>query len=380
MGSKSNKENRTEGVGNLGNLLKKDSKYWNDWRWQLKNRIKTPQGLKKYFKNLTEDEEKGLKLTAEEFPIAVTPYYLSLADPYNPECPIRKQVVPRYSEIDPKIQISCDPNALEEEGEIPHLTHRYPDRVLITLTTMCPVYCRHCMRKRKVGKPERAITEEEFKPIWDYIKKQNQIREVLISGGDPLVLSNEKLFHYIRQLKKIDHIEVIRIGTRTPVILPQRFYDDELLRFLEEISPVWIVTHFNHPKEITEEVSLAVKNIRKTANPVLNQTVLLKGINDNPQTMEELFRGLIRIGVKPYYLFHCDPIYGVVHFRTPIEVGLKIMSHLRGRVSGLAQPIYALDLPHGKGKVVLSPQYLVKKEGRKHYFRNYEGEIVEYEF
>jgi lysine 2,3-aminomutase len=364
----------------LGNFLKRNSQDWNNWRWQLKNRIKTPEGLKKYFKNLTEDEEKGLELTAEEFPIAVTPYYLSLADPYNPECPIRKQIVPRYSEIDPKKQISCDPNALEEETQVPHLTHRYPDRALITLTTMCPVYCRHCMRKRKVGKPERAITEEEFKPIWEYIKKHNQIREVLISGGDPLVLSNEKLFHYIRQLKKIDHIEVIRIGTRTPVILPQRFYDEELLKFLEEISPVWIVTHFNHPKEITEEVALAVKNIRKTANPLLNQTVLLKDINDNPQTMEELFRSLIRIGVKPYYLFHCDPIYGVVHFRTPIEVGLKIMSHLRGRVSGLAQPIYALDLPYGKGKVILSPQYLVKKEGRKHYFRNYEGEIVEYEF
>ena len=356
------------------------SKHWNDWRWQLRNRIKTPEGLKSYFKNLTEDELKGLELTAGQFPIATTPYYLSLADREDPNCPIRRQIVPTYSEIDPRVQVSCDPNALNEEERIPHLTHRYPDRVLITLTTMCPVYCRHCMRKRKVGKPERAITEEEFKPIWDYVKRNTQIREILISGGDPLVLSNEKLFHYIRKLREIDHIEVIRIGTRTPVILPQRFYDDELLRFLEEISPVWVVTHFNHPKEVTEEVKTAVRNIRKTGNPVLNQTVLLKGINDNPRTMEELFRKLISIGVKPYYLFHCDPIYGVVHFRTPIEVGLKIMSHLRGRVSGLAQPIYALDLPNGKGKVVLSPQYLVKKEGKVHYFRSYEGEIVPYEF
>jgi lysine 2,3-aminomutase len=353
---------------------------WNNWRWQLRNRIKTPEGLKNYFKNLTEDELKGLELTVERFPIATTPYYLSLADRENPACPIRKQIVPTYSEIDSRVQVSCDPNALKEEGKIPHLTHRYPDRALVTLTTMCPVYCRHCMRKRKVGKPERAITEEEFKPIYDYIKKTEQIKEVLISGGDPLVLSNEKLFYYIGKLKKIDHVEVIRIGTRTPVILPQRFYDEELLKFLEELSPVWIVTHFNHPKEVTEEVKTAIRNIRKTGNPVLNQTVLLKGINDNPHTMEELFRKLISIGVKPYYLFHCDPIYGVVHFRTPIEVGLKIMSHLRGRLSGLAQPTYALDLPEGKGKVVLSPQYLIKKEGRKHYFRSYTGEVVVYEF
>ncbi len=353
---------------------------FDDWRWQLRNRIRTPEGLRKYFKNLTEDEERGLNLTVEQFPIGVTPYYLNLADPEDPACPVRRQIVPTYSEIDPKMQISCDPNALDEEGQIPHLTHRYPDRALVTLTTMCPVYCRHCMRKRKVGKPERAITEEEFKPIWDYIKKNTQIREVLISGGDPLVLSTEKLAYYIREIKKIDHIEVIRIGTRTPVILPQRFYDEDLLRFLEEISPVWVVTHFNHPKEITEEVKTAVRNIRKTGNPILNQTVLLKGINDNPLTMEELFRKLIAIGVKPYYLFHCDPIYGVVHFRTPIEVGLKIMSHLRGRLSGLAQPVYALDLPGGKGKVVLSPQYLLKREGKKHYFRDYTGEVVEYEF
>ncbi len=353
---------------------------FDDWRWQLRNRIRTPEGLRKYFKNLTEDEEKGLSLVVKQFPIGVTPYYLNLADPEDPSCPVRRQIIPTYSEIDPKVQTSCDPNALEEEGQIPHLTHRYPDRALVTLTTMCPVYCRHCMRKRKVGKPERAITEEEFRPIWDYIKRNTQIREVLISGGDPLVLSTEKLAYYIREIKKIDHIEVIRIGTRTPVILPQRFYDEDLLRFLEEVSPVWVVTHFNHPKEITEEVKTAVRNIRKTGNPILNQTVLLKGINDSPLTMEELFRKLIAIGVKPYYLFHCDPIYGVVHFRTPIEVGLKIMSHLRGRLSGLAQPVYALDLPGGKGKVVLSPQYLLKREGKKHYFRDYTGEVVEYEF
>jgi len=352
---------------------------WNNWRWQLKNRIKTAEGIKKYFKNLTEDELKGLETTAKEFPIATTPYYLSLADKENPECPIRRQIIPTYSEIDPKKQLHCEPNALNEEEKFPHLTHRYPDRALITLTTMCPVYCRHCMRKRKVGKPERAISEDEFKPIYDYIKKHTQIKEVLISGGDPLVLSNEKLFHYVEKLKSIDHIEVVRIGTRTPVILPQRFYDEELLKWLENISPIWIVTHFNHPKEVTKEVETAIRNIRKTGNPILNQTVLLKGINNDPTVLEELFRKLLKIGVKPYYLFHCDPIYGVVHFRTSIEEGLKIYARLRGRLSGLAQPIYAIDLPEGKGKVPLCPQYLLKKEGNRYYFRNYQGEMVIYE-
>ena len=360
--------------------MERDNRNWNDWRWQLKNRIKTPEGLKNYFENLTEDEIKGLEFTHESFPIAVTPYYLSLADKRDPSCPIRRQIVPTYSEIDPRVQTFCEPNALSEEGEIPHLTHRYPDRVLVTVTTMCPVYCRHCMRKRKVGKPERAISEKEFSAVWDYIKRNPQIREVLISGGDPLVLSNEKLFHYIGELKKIEHVEVIRIGTRAPVILPQRFYDEGLLRLLEKYAPLWIVTHFNHPKEVTEEVTRAVENIRKTSNPILNQTVLLKGINDNTRTLEELFRKLIKIGVKPYYLFHCDPIYGVVHFRTSIEEGLKIVAGLRGRLSGLAQPTYALDLPGGKGKVVLNPPYLLGKGKRGYIFRNYEGEIVEYQF
>ena len=353
---------------------------FNDWRWQLRNRIRDPRELKGYFKNLTRDELKGLEYTTKTFPLAVTPYYLSLADREDPDCPIRKQIVPTYAEIDPNLQRFCDPNALNEEEEIPPLTPRYPDRISITVTTMCPVYCRHCMRKRKVGKPERAITEKEFKPIWEYIKRNTQIREVLISGGDPLVLSTEKLAHYIKALKSIEHIEVVRIGTRTPVILPQRFYDEELLRLLEEISPVWIVTHFNHPKEITKEVREAVGNIRKTGNVVLNQTVLLKGINDNPKILEELFRKLVAIGVKPYYLFHCDPIYGVVHFRTSVEEGLKIVSQLRGRLSGLAQPTYALDLPGGKGKVVLSPQYLLGKKGNTYYFRTYNGEVVEYPF
>ncbi|NPB05531.1 MAG: KamA family radical SAM protein [Aquificae bacterium] len=352
---------------------------WDDWRWQLRNRVKTPEGLRAYFKNLTEDEERGLELAARQFPVAVTPYYLSLADAEDPECPVRKQVVPRYSEVDPSVQVNCDPNALEEETEVPHLTHRYPDRVLITVTTMCPVYCRHCMRKRKVGKPERAISEEEFRRIWDYLKKNDRVREVLISGGDPLVLSNERLAHYLRELKKIDHLEVFRIGTRTPVILPQRFYDEDLLKVLEEFSPLWVVTHFNHPKELTEEAKKAIRAILKTGNPVLNQTVLLKGVNDDASTLEKLFRSLVKVGVKPYYLFHCDPIFGTVHFRTSIEDGLKIVARLRGRLSGLAQPTYAVDLPGGKGKVPLQPRYLLKKEGNRYYFRNYEGEVVAYD-
>ncbi len=355
-------------------------KEWNDWRWQLRNRIKTPEGLKNYFKNFTESELKGLELAAKKYPIATTPYYLLLADPEDPSCPIRRQIVPLYEEVNPEVQKFCQPDALKEEGEIPNLTHRYPDRVLLTVTTMCPVYCRHCMRKRKVGKPERAITEEEFKKAYDYIKGNPQIKEVLISGGDPLVLNTERLFYFVEKLKGIEHIEVIRIGTRTPVILPQRFFDNQLLRFLEKHSPLWIVTHFNHPKEITKEAKLAVRNILRTGNPVLNQTVLLKGINDDPETLEVLFRRLISIGIKPYYLFHCDPIEGVVHFRTSLEEGLKIVAALRGRLSGLAQPTYALDLPGGRGKVPLYPQYYLGRKGKKHFFRSYTGEVVIYLF
>jgi lysine 2,3-aminomutase len=361
-------------------MFARNSSEWNDWRWQLRNRVKTPEGLKSYFKNLTESEVKGLERVPQTFPIAVTPYYLSLASPEDPSCPIRRQIVPLAEEVDPSVQRHCDPNALEEETEIPHLTHRYPDRVLLTVTTMCPVYCRHCMRKRKVGKPERSISEKEFSRAVEYIKKHVGIKEVLISGGDPLVLSAEKLDFFISELKKIPHVEVIRIGTRTPVILPQRFFDGKLLKVLEKHSPLWVVTHFNHPKEITKEVKLAVRNILKTGNPVLNQTVLLKGINDNPKTLEELFRKLLTVGIKPYYLFHCDPIYGVVHFRTSIEKGLKIVAALRGRLSGLAQPTYAVDLPGGKGKVPLQPHYYLGKRGKVHLFRSYTGEVVEYPF
>jgi lysine 2,3-aminomutase len=349
-----------------------------EWVKQLRNRIRNPSEIEKIFKNLTEDEKKGLKETVKVFPIAITPYYLSLADKEDINCPIRNQIIPKYSEIDPKIQQNLWANALNEEDQIPHMTHRYKDRVLITITTMCPVYCRHCMRKRKVGKPEKALNEKEFKRIYDYIKKHKEIREILISGGDPLVLSTEKLFSYISLLKKIEHIEVIRIGTRTPVVLPHRFYEESLLRYLERYSPIWIITHFNHPKEITPEVKKATQLIQKTGSPILNQTVLLKGINDNASILKELFRKLVSLGIKPYYLFHCDPIYGTAHFRTSLKKGIYLYNLLKRDISGLALPFYALDLPHGKGKVIISENNILQLEDNRALLRTPWGEVVEY--
>jgi lysine 2,3-aminomutase len=351
---------------------------WRSYHWQIQNRVKTQEELERFLRLLPEEIE-GIRKTQGIYPMAITPYYLSLIDPEDPQDPIRLQAIPRAVEVDERVQCHGEPDALREEGEIPGLTHRYPDRVLVQTTTFCAVYCRHCMRKRIFSQGERAISIEQIKQITQYIKTHPEIREVLLSGGDPLTLSYEKLELLLSEIRKIPHVEIIRIGTRLPVLAPQRFFDQKLLDILEKYSPIWISTHFNHPKEITPEAEEAVENILRRGIPVLNQTVLLKGVNDDPQTMLELMRSLIRIKVKPQYLFHCDPIKGAVHFRTTVEKGLEIMDYLRGRISGYAIPTYAIDLPGGKGKVPLLPQYLLAKDGTKHVFRSWQGEIVEYD-
>ena len=351
---------------------------WKSYSWQIQNRIKTAQELERYIR-LTPEEKKGIEKTKGIYPMAITPYYLSLIDPEDPEDPIRLQAIPRAVEVDESIQSHGEPDALREEGQIPGLTHRYPDRVLVQTTTFCAVYCRHCMRKRIFSQGERSISPEQLRPMVDYVKRNSQIREVLLSGGDPLTLSYEKLEYILSEFRKIPHIEVIRIGTRLPVLAPHRFFDGKILDILEKYSPIWISTHFNHPKEITPEAQRAVENLLRRGIPVLNQTVLLKGVNDKPEVMLELMRKLIRIKVKPQYLFHCDPIRGAMHFRTTVEKGLEIMEHLRGRISGYAIPTYAIDLPGGKGKVPLLPQHLIKKEGTKHTFRSWDGELVDYD-
>ncbi len=351
---------------------------WRSYNWQIQNRIKSLEEIKKYI-NLLPEEEEGIKKTAGVYPFAITPYYLSLINPENPNDPIRLQAIPRAVEVDPKIQSFGEPDALKEEGDIPGLTHRYPDRVLLNVTTFCAVYCRHCMRKRIFSQGERARTKEEIDRMIHYIRKHEEIRDVLISGGEPLSLSNEKIEYILKRLREIKHVEIIRFGTRLPVLAPQRFYDDKLLDILEKYSPIWINTHFNHPNEITEYSAEAVERLLRRGIPVNNQTVLLKGVNDNPETMLKLFRELLKIKVKPQYLFHCDPIKGAVHFRTTVDKGLEIMRYLRGRISGFGIPTYAVDLPGGKGKVPLLPNYVVKREGNKFWFESFTGEVVEYE-
>ncbi len=350
---------------------------WRSYEWQIKNRIKTLEELKRFI-SLTPEEEEGIKRTQGIYPMAITPYYLSLMDPEDPDDPIRLQAIPRVVEVDERIQSRGEPDALKEEGPIPGLTHRYPDRVLMVVTTFCAVYCRHCMRKRIFSKGERSATKEEIDRMVDYIRKHEEIRDVLISGGDPLALSLEKIEYILRKLREIKHVEIIRFGTRLPVLAPQRFFNDRLLDILEKYSPIWINTHFNHPNEITDLSEEAVDRILRRGIPVNNQAVLLKGVNDDPETILQLSRKLLRIKVKPQYLFHCDPIKGAIHFRTTVDKGIEIISYMRGRISGMGIPTYAVDLPGGKGKVPISPNYVVRRDGNTFVFRSYNGELVEY--
>ncbi len=351
---------------------------WRSYTWQIRNRIKSLEELRRYVKLLPEEEE-GIRRTEGVYPFAITPYYLSLMNPEDPNDPIRLQAIPRAVEVDENVQRYGETNPFREEEEIPGLTHRYPDRVLLNVTTFCAVYCRHCMRKRIFSQGERSRTKEEIDRFVEYIRKHEEIRDVLISGGEPLSLSYEKLDYLLRRLREIKHVEIIRFGTRLPVLAPQRFFDDKLLDILEKYSPIWINTHFNHPNEITEYSAEAVDKLLRRGIPVNNQTVLLKGVNDKPEVMLKLFRELIRIKVKPQYLFHCDPVKGAIHFRTSVDRGLEIMRYLRGRLSGFGIPTYAVDLPGGKGKVPLLPNYIKKREGNKFWFESFTGEIVEYE-
>ncbi|PMP61384.1 MAG: KamA family radical SAM protein [Sulfurihydrogenibium sp.] len=349
---------------------------WKDWKWQIRNRFKTIEDLKKIIKL---QNEETLKKVSEIYHFGTTPYYIFLADRQNPNDPILKQILPDEKEIDENYQQGAflDPFLEDEKSPVKGLTHRYPDRVLFRATNFCSVYCRHCMRKRMFLEDERSRTKQEYDRMFEYIKSNKNIKEVLVSGGDPLTLPNSKLEYIIKNLYEIDHIDVIRIGSRELVANPFRFYDEELLEIFYKYDKVWLVTHFNHPNEITSETKKAVKNILSTGTPVLNQTVLLKDINDDKYTIENLMRELLKVKIKPYYLFHCDPTKGVYHFKTGIEKGIEIMEYLRGRVSGLGNPTFAIDLINGLGKVPLLPQYLIEKKENYYKFRNYEGKEVE---
>jgi len=350
---------------------------WLSYSYQIRNRVRDRDALRAFLR-LSPEEERGIERAGKLYPMAVTPYYLSLMDPEDPEDPVRRQAVPREEEVDERIQSSGEADPFNEEGEIPGLTHRYPDRALFVLTGFCAVYCRHCMRKRILTEDEGSRREGEIERMVRYVAEREEIREVLISGGDPLTLSNERLEYVLRRLREVKHVEIIRLCTRLPVTAPQRLLDDRLLDLLERYAPVWVSTHFNHPREVTELSEMAVDRLLRRGIPVLNQTVLLRGVNDSPETMLSLMRALLRIKVKPQYLFHCDPVRGVMHFRTTVDRGLQIMEYLRGRLSGMGIPTYALDLPGGKGKVPLLPDYILDRRGNTFLFRSPDGKAVEY--
>jgi lysine 2,3-aminomutase len=351
---------------------------WNDWRWQMRNAIRSVEDLKTTV-NLSPEGAAEIARVEKVYPIIITPHYLSLADTGDPQDPIWLQAVPRLAEISSSHHLAEDPLAEEDLSPVPGLIHRYPDRALIVATEMCPVYCRHCFRKRLFRADQPAALAPNFAQMIAYLRTAKKVKEVILSGGDPLMLSDQRLEHLISALRGIKHIEIIRIHTRVPVALPQRLFSRNLLEILRHYGPIWMVTHFNHPRELTAESARAVNLVLKAGVPVNNQSVLLKGVNDNVETMKELLRGLLRLKCRPYYLHHCDPVRGAGHFRTSIWKGMEIMEALRGRISGLAIPTYVVDAPGGYGKIPLAPKFIVSTEENAVVLRTYEGKRIRYE-
>jgi lysine 2,3-aminomutase len=349
-------------------------KDWNNWKWQFRHRITSVEELNRYIP-LSSKEQAEIKLVINRYPFAVTPYYLSLIHPEDPDDPIRKQAVPCFEEMTLADMGEEDPLEEKRDSVVPGLVHRYPDRVLMVLTDICPMFCRHCTRKREWQHGGWVRQEEEIEPMLNYIRNNPNVRDVILSGGDPLTLSTERLERVTYKLRKIEHVEIIRIGSRYPVVLPQRI-DDELCDMLSRYSPIWLNTHFNHPNEITPEAARACDKLLRAGVPVNNQTVLLRGINDSVETQLKLSHNLLKSKVRPYYLFQCDEVQGTEHLRTPVETGIRIIEGMRGHTSGLAVPTFVIDLPSGGGKVSLQPDYLLSHTRERLILRNYQGRII----
>jgi lysine 2,3-aminomutase len=346
---------------------------WQDWKWHFRHRITSVEELAKFIP-LTLREQAQLRLVTQRYPLAITPYYLSLIDPADPNDPIRHQAVPVFDEIALAGVGFEDPLEERRDSVAPGLVHRYPDRVLMVLTDICPMLCRHCTRKREWCHGGWVRSDREIEAMLDYIRNHKAIRDVVISGGDPLTLSTQHLEGVISRLRRIEHVEIIRIGTRFPVVLPQRI-DDELCAMLSKYGPIWLNTHFNHYREITSEAAAACDKLVRSGVPVNNQSVLLRGINDSVEIQTKLCQGLLKIKVRPYYLFQCDEVEGTEHLRTPVETGLKIIEGMRGHTSGLAVPTFVIDLPQGGGKIPLQPNYILSQGRDELLARNYRGHI-----
>ena len=349
---------------------------WNDWKWQVKNRIETLEDLKKYV-TLTPEEEEGVKKTLQTLRMAITPYYISLIDPNNPDCPVRKQAVPTGKETYQSPADLLDPLHEDEDSPVPGLTHRYPDRVLLLITDMCSMYCRHCTRRRFAGQKDGESAIDRIDRAIEYIAKTPQVRDVLLSGGDSLMVSDERLEYIISRLRQIPHVEIVRLGSRTPVVCPQRITDD-LVNMLKKYHPVWLNTHFNHPQEVTKEAAEACAKLANAGIPLGNQTVLLRGVNDCVNTMKKLMHELVKMRVRPYYIYQCDLSMGIEHFRTPVSKGIEIIEGLRGHTSGYAVPTFVVDAPGGGGKTPVMPQYVISQAPGKVVLRNFEGVITTY--
>ncbi len=353
---------------------------WDDWRWQTQNAIRSVRQLRTLLR-FTAAELEAIGRLESHYKLAIPPYYFSLIDPDNPDDPIRLQSVPSPLEAEnPSGYELEDPLEEDKDSPVPGLTHRYPDRVLLITTPNCSMYCRYCTRKRATltrGGWEGVSADDER--MIDYVRRTRSIRDVIVSGGDPLTLPIGKLRYYLDHLKAIDHVDVIRIGTRVPVTLPQRLFDQELVDLLASAEKVYIQTHFNHPREVTPEAARVCRTLLHAGMPVNNHSVLLKGVNDDLGTMRALLRGLLRIKVRPYYLFHCDPVTGAGHFRTSVWKGLQIMEGLRGHMSGIGIPTYVVDSPHGGGKIPMMPNYLVSMADDAVVLRNYEGMLIRYQ-
>lgn len=350
---------------------------WSDWRWQMKNRIQSTEVLAEYI-NLPDKKLRDIEMASDVFPMSITPYYASLINKEDIRCPIRMQSIPNRKELVEGCGDMDDPLHEDADSPVPGLTHRYPDRVLLMVTNECSLYCRHCTRKRKVGDNNRSITDRDIDMGIEYIKNHPEIRDVLLSGGDPFILSTNHLERIIRKVRGISHVQVIRIGTRTPVVMPQRV-TDELVKMLKKYHPIWVNTHFNHPREFTPESTQALAKLADAGIPLGNQTVLLRGINDCPVIIKKLSHLLVKNRVRPYYLYQCDLSRGIEHFRTPIAKGIEIMEALIGHTSGFAVPTYVVDAPGGGGKIPVLPNYQLSITNTKTVLRNYEGVICVYE-
>lgn len=350
---------------------------WNDWHWQVQNRVRDVKTLKEAL-HLTVDEEEGIRQCLTRFRMAITPYYMSLMSPDNPKCPIRRQGVPTAKELITTPADMIDPLAEDEDSPVRYITHRYPDRVLFLVTNFCSMYCRHCTRRRLAGHEDEPVTRDDIDRAICYIRKTKAVRDVLVSGGDPLILEDHVLEYILRELRAIEHVEIIRIGTRTPVVLPQRI-TPSLCSMLKKYHPLWINTHFNHPNEITDESRRACELLADAGIPLGNQSVLLRGINDCPLIMKKLVQGLLKIRVRPYYMYQCDLSMGLASFRTSVSKGIEIIEHLRGHTSGLAVPTFVVDAPGGGGKIPVGPAYLISQSHNKIALRNYEGVISVYQ-